>query len=138
MNRMSMPSWDRIKAVFAEACELPAEQVPAFLDRVCEGDAEMRREMEALLAARSGKQVATGGAARELAAASTMRSAIITEGAGTIIGPYKLLQLIGEGGFGSVFLAEQTQPVRRRGPRPRRPPRRASSSLSSLRADRTT
>ena len=114
MNRMSMPSWDRGKAVFAEACELPAEQVPAFLDRVCEGDAEMRREMEALLAARSGKQVATGGAARELAAASTMRSAIITEGAGTIIGPYKLLQLIGEGGFGSVFLAEQTQPVRRR------------------------
>ncbi len=114
MNRMSMPSWDRIKAVFAEACELPAEQVPAFLDRVCEGDAELRREVESLLAARSGKQVATGGAARELAAASTMRSAIITEGAGTIIGPYKLLQLIGEGGFGSVFLAEQTQPVRRR------------------------
>ena len=114
MNRMSMPSWDRIKAVFAEACELPAEQVPAFLDRVCEGDAEMRREVESLLAARSGKQVATGGAARELAAASTMRAAVITEGAGTVIGPYKLLQLIGEGGFGSVFLAEQTQPVRRR------------------------
>jgi serine/threonine protein kinase/WD40 repeat protein len=114
MNRMSMPSWDRIKAVFAEACELPAEQVPAFLDRVCEGDAEMRREVESLLAARTGKQVATGGAARELAAASTMRAAVITEGAGTVIGPYKLLQLIGEGGFGSVFLAEQTQPVRRR------------------------
>ncbi len=114
MNRMSMPSWDRIKAVFAEACELPAEQVPAFLDRVCEGDAELRREVESLLAARSGKQVATGGAARELAAASTMRATVITEGAGTVIGPYKLLQLIGEGGFGSVFLAEQTHPVRRR------------------------
>jgi serine/threonine protein kinase/WD40 repeat protein len=114
MNRMNKPSWDQIKAVFTEACELPAEQVPAFLDRACAGDAELRLEVESLLAAKVGKQVATGGAARELAAASTMRSAILTEGAGTIIGPYKLLQLIGEGGFGSVFLAEQTQPVRRR------------------------
>jgi serine/threonine protein kinase len=40
--------------------------------------------------------------------------AVITEGPGSKLGPYKILQLIGEGGFGSVFLAEQHEPVRRR------------------------
>ena len=38
----------------------------------------------------------------------------ITEGPGTCIGPYKLVQMIGEGGMGSVYIAEQEKPVRRR------------------------
>ena len=38
----------------------------------------------------------------------------IREGPGTVIGPYKLLQQIGEGGMGTVFMAEQTQPVQRK------------------------
>src|SRR6516165_7552065 len=37
-----------------------------------------------------------------------------TEGPGTVIGPYKLIEQIGEGGFGVVYMAEQTQPVRRK------------------------
>src|SRR5206468_7695606 len=37
-----------------------------------------------------------------------------TEGPGTVIGPYKLLQQIGEGGMGTVYLAEQTRPVQRK------------------------
>src|ERR1700729_342008 len=48
-----------------------------------------------------------------LAQATTMVAAS-HEGPGTRIGPYKLLQLIGEGGFGSVFMAEQEKPVLRR------------------------
>ncbi|MFO0874019.1 MAG: serine/threonine-protein kinase [Phycisphaerales bacterium] len=53
------------------------------------------------------------GAPAEAAAIAAM-SAPLREGPGTRIGPYKLLQLIGEGGFGSVFMAEQEKPVSRK------------------------
>ncbi len=46
--------------------------------------------------------------------ATTVAAPAPTEGLGTTIGPYKLLQVIGEGGFGVVYMAEQEQPVRRR------------------------
>ncbi len=51
--------------------------------------------------------------AAPLSAAPTIDT-LLPEGTGRQIGPYKLLQLIGEGGFGSVFMAEQTEPVKRR------------------------
>ncbi|MBL8763062.1 MAG: protein kinase [Phycisphaerae bacterium] len=102
-----------------------------MLTRECAGDAALRAQVETLLAALEGQPAflgsptggghgaaAVGGMGAAGASASTTLSALasapILEGPGTKIGPYKLLQLIGEGGFGSVFLAEQSVPVRRK------------------------
>ncbi len=114
----------KARQVFMEVAELPTTDRPAALARACGDDAALRAEVEALLRAHE-------GAARFLASptADAAGDAMPTanfpgnapttsgsprEGPGTRIGPYKLLQQIGEGGFGSVFLAQQEQPVQRK------------------------
>jgi serine/threonine protein kinase/tetratricopeptide (TPR) repeat protein len=88
------------KAIFLEAVENhDPEQWPPFLDRACAGQPELRRRVEVLLEAH-----------REVATVDDP----ITERPGTAIGPYKLMEQIGEGGMGLVFVAEQQQPVRRK------------------------
>ncbi|MBV8675118.1 MAG: serine/threonine protein kinase, partial [Acidobacteriaceae bacterium] len=104
-----MPSQrERLKELFGAASELKPEERAAFLDRECNGDAELRRELDALLAAH-----ADSGSFLEhpLLDAATADS---TGASATVIGSYHLLELIGEGGMGQVWLAEQKQPVRRR------------------------
>ncbi len=114
---MSNERWERIKQVFNAVMARPPAERAGVLDQQCAGDAELRREVESLLLTARPTEllgaVRTGGAAEALASASTLGGPII-ERAGTIIGPYKLLQVIGEGGFGTVFMAEQSVPVRRR------------------------
>ena len=100
-----------LEDIFCAALELasPAERA-AYLDQACGDDLDARRRVERLLAAHSqaGNFLGAGPAA---VAVTTDWPA---QAAGTRIGPYKLLQQIGEGGMGTVFLAEQTEPVHRK------------------------
>jgi serine/threonine protein kinase len=102
----------RAKAIFLEAVEKYApDHWPAFLNEACGGDAELKARVEQLLGAHQslgGTQGSGGAAAAQSAAAPA------GEGPGTVIGAYKLLEQIGEGGFGVVFMAEQMLPVRRK------------------------
>lgn len=99
---------NRDDEIFGEAIELPVGERAAFLDRVCAGDAALRARLDALLAAHE--------AAAGFLEKSSVERPLVTpeERPGDVIGRYTLLKKIGEGGCGVVYLAEQTDPVRRR------------------------
>src|SRR6266436_2306159 len=100
-------------AVFTEALRLPPEDRDRYLDEACEGDNELRRRVEALLLAyeHAGDFLKRPAEDRPARAVQAFPA---EEKPGDRIGHYKLLQQIGEGGCGLVYMAEQEEPVRRR------------------------
>jgi WD40 repeat protein/serine/threonine protein kinase len=128
------PPNSNVKAIFYEALAIGASaEREAYLDKACAGAPEMRKEVEALLEAcvDGGNSPRTVAPLLEPTAFSPVRQNAAdvgpteeekpifieeqrVEAVGTCIGPYKLVQQLGEGGMGAVFVADQTAPVKRR------------------------
>ncbi|HMF15092.1 MAG TPA: protein kinase, partial [Gemmataceae bacterium] len=99
------------QSIFLHAIELaaPAERA-AYLDEACRDNPGLRAELDALLAAHDRLG---GPSTPTIPPEATGAYAPQSEGAGAVIGPYKLLEQIGEGGMGTVWMAQQTEPVKR-------------------------
>jgi serine/threonine protein kinase/WD40 repeat protein len=108
---MPLPE-NRAKSIFLNAAEIPGlADCQAYVEAECGADDALRREVEDLL--RHHAALAGFLEAPACPAAAIPDAPAVPEGPGTVIGPYELLEQIGEGGFGVVFLAQQHQPIRR-------------------------
>ncbi|MHC4092587.1 MAG: serine/threonine protein kinase, partial [Planctomycetota bacterium] len=112
---MTTDRFREIEEVFHKARALEPADRASFLDGACGDNLDLRTEVESLLAH------SNGGTARlklrpeqDTQHTKIVDRGPLSEGPGTRIGPYKILQQIGEGGFGVVYMAEQREPVQRR------------------------
>ncbi|HEX5219979.1 MAG TPA: serine/threonine-protein kinase, partial [Verrucomicrobiae bacterium] len=103
-------------AILNAALELPRERRAAYLNEACAGEPALRRKVEALLAAHDEAEdfLDTPAPGVDFDRGETAALPVASSMTGERIGRYKLLQQIGEGGCGVVYMAEQEEPVRRR------------------------
>jgi hypothetical protein len=104
-----------IDDIFWQAAQLePGEQRDAYLARACGEDQALRQRVERLLQVQPKLDAFLERPFSAPGQLPTVDASPMVEQSGTMIGPYKLLEQIGEGGMGLVFMADQLQPVRRR------------------------
>ncbi len=112
-----IPPDQREEWIIRQARQRPAAERAVFLDGACAGDAALRERLERLLAAQDQPEEVLADGIDEATVKATIKLDLADapdEAVGQTLGRYKLLEQIGEGGCGMVYVAEQKEPVRRK------------------------
>src|SRR5687768_3828642 len=108
---MTVERWQKIKEIFAEAGEMPADRREGYLKSACRDDVELLREVASLLArTESSGCVPATAVAQPTQAADEGDPTVLAPG--TRVGGYRIISLLGCGGMGAVYRAEQDRPKR--------------------------
>lgn len=108
---MKTNNWEKAKEIFGDALKLTPDERPRFLDETCDGDAAVRREVESLLSSFDRAEVFLEKPAVGEMTAATIKKCLFAKGQS--LGHYEIIQPVGTGGMGEVYLAEDTRLNRR-------------------------